>query len=238
MSKIFLITRDNKAQFAAYTVSAANLDKFNAGEIGEDLSGWPVTSALDVAKVSFTGVTAADFVRALTGDAPARFKTTAQIQERVWAALTATIDLPEFGGEPVKAAKPAKAPKEPKAAKAPKEPKPAKAPKEPKVAKPRKPRSSLSLPPKDKLYACRAGTKQAALIDALSRPNGATLADLRAATDKVKFGQTWRDASIRSALSHDVNTVKGYGVRTEMRDGEPVFFLVYPKGFTAPVPHK
>jgi hypothetical protein len=62
----------------------------------------------------------------------------------------------------------------------------------------------INLPPKpaSQLCACRAGSKQAILIDHLAR--GATLAELVAALNP------WTESSVKSALYWDVAKVKGY----------------------------
>jgi hypothetical protein len=88
------------------------------------------------------------------------------------------------------------------------------------------------VPPKDvsQLRACRAGSKQAILIDHLA--SGETLAELVAA---LKPGS---DSSVKSALYWDVNKVKGYGVRTVTADDSTQrYHLVLPKGAGAPLDH-
>lgn len=104
--------------------------------------------------------------------------------------------------------------------------------------------------------ACREGTKQAVLVDLLSRKEGATFAELHAAMNGPDFKhlKPWAEVTTRSALSWDVHAVKGYGVRTEFKtvealkaDGRKasgakdalvaVYHLVLPKGMKAPLPH-
>jgi hypothetical protein len=85
--------------------------------------------------------------------------------------------------------------------------------------------AGVNLPAKDasQLRACRAGSKQAILIDHLAK--GATLAELVAALSP------WSESSVKSALYWDVAKVKGYGVRTETADdGTQRYHLVLPKG--------
>jgi hypothetical protein len=62
--------------------------------------------------------------------------------------------------------------------------------------------------------ACRADSKQAAIIDCLL--TGATLWELVGATSRNASGggKDWSESSVRSALHWDVHSVKGYGVRT------------------------
>ena len=89
---------------------------------------------------------------------------------------------------------------------------------------------SLPAKPASQLRACRAGSKQAILIDHLAR--GATLAELVAAL------APWTESSVKSALYWDVAKVKGYGVRTETSDdGTQRYRLVLPKDVEAPLGH-
>jgi hypothetical protein len=90
----------------------------------------------------------------------------------------------------------------------------------------------VNLPAKaaSQLRACRAGSKQAILIDHLGK--GATLAEL------VTALAPWTESSVKSALYWDVAKVKGYGVRTETSDdGAQRYHLVLPKGVEAPLGH-
>jgi hypothetical protein len=89
-------------------------------------------------------------------------------------------------------------------------PQPAPAP-QPK-AKPRKPRA-ITLAPKKQARACKAGTKQARLVDLLARPGGASMAELREAL------APWKDVTIKSGLTWDMNHQKGYGIRTTFENG-------------------
>jgi hypothetical protein len=78
---------------------------------------------------------------------------------------------------------------------------------------------------------CRADTKQAMLVDALARVNGASLTDL------IALFPTWQVKSIRSGVYWDVAHVKGYGIRTTWDAEDPRFHLIYQRGMTVPVPH-
>src|ERR671918_427790 len=81
---------------------------------------------------------------------------------------------------------------------------------------------NLPAKPASELRACRAGSKQAILIDHLA--TGATLAELVAAL------KPWTEGSVKSALYWDVAKVKGYGVRTETADdGTQRYHLVLPR---------
>lgn len=108
---------------------------------------------------------------------------------------------------------------------------------------PKAPRRSggVNLAPMKKVYACRAGTKQAKLIDLLSRPQGATFKELHAAMTSPEFDhlKPWAEVTTRSALGWDVHHVKGYGIRTTKREnGEDCYRLTYPAGMNAPLPHQ
>lgn len=120
-----------------------------------------------------------------------RFPDRATAARRIWqnlAALSATTPAPEVAPEP--AAKPA-----PKAKKA-----------------PRKPRG-INLAPKAEAVACREGTKQALLVDLLSRPCGASMTEL------LRHLHPWKPVTVKSGLSWDMNSLKGYGIRTTFENG-------------------
>jgi hypothetical protein len=122
-------------------------------------------------------------------------------------------------------------------------------------------RISVNLAPKPlgQQKACRADSKQAAIIDCLV--DGATLWELTGATSRnASGGKDWSESSVPSALHWDVHSVKGYGVRTELMTPRraydagheasvehwlgtehevivPVYFLVLPAGMSKPLPH-
>ena len=75
----------------------------------------------------------------------------------------------------------------------------------------------LNLAPKKTVYARRAGSKQAILVDMLSRPEGATFGELYDAL--AASGKPWRGVTIRSGLAWDINHIAGYGVTSELLDG-------------------
>lgn len=105
---------------------------------------------------------------------------------------------------------------------------------------PHKRTKGVNLNPKKTVYACRAGSKQAKIIDMLSRASGASFAELHEAMTSAEFAhlKPWQEITTRSALNWDVNKVKGYGIRTSYRpNGEAVYHLTYPAGVTAPLPH-
>ena len=95
------------------------------------------------------------------------------------------------------------------------EPETAPKPKAKPAAKPKAPRRSrgINLAPKAEAKPCRAGTKQATLVDLLSRPSGATMREL------VDALGNWKPVTVKSGLSWDMNAVKGYGIRTRFLTG-------------------
>lgn len=103
--------------------------------------------------------------------------------------------------------------------------------------KPSAPRrgTGINLAPKDKVYPCRPGTKQAILVDMLSREQGATMGELLEALSGGK--KPWQEVTVKSGLSWDMNKVKGYGIRTTKRGDEDCHHLTYPEGMDAPLPH-
>lgn len=126
-----------------------------------------------------------------------RFSNKQTAAKRVWANLE---DLQE---QAIEAAKAKKAPKAKKEA-------------APKVAKPRKSKG-VNLAPLERAYACREGSKQAALLDALARSGGASMAEL---LEILSWGGTpWKEVTVKSGLNWDMNKVKGYGIRTEFQNG-------------------
>jgi hypothetical protein len=132
------------------------------------------------------------------------------------------------------------------------------------VVKPPRASKGINLAPKPagQIKTCRAGTKQAELVDALM--DGSTLWELEGVCSRNASGgkKNWKADSIRSAMYWDINKVKGYGVRTEMMTPRqaydagheasvehwlgtqqeheaivPVYFLVLPAGMAAPLAH-
>lgn len=85
---------------------------------------------------------------------------------------------------------------------------------------------------KTKIRAVRAGTKSAQLIDMLARPNGATLSQL-----EEQLSKSGKKVNPRAWMSWTLNSVVGYGVRSE-RDGSDIrCYLKYPEGMRQPVEH-
>jgi hypothetical protein len=77
---------------------------------------------------------------------------------------------------------------------------------------PLKPRG-INLAPKAAAVACREGTKQALLVDLLSRPCGASMTEL------LRHLHPWKPVTVKSGLSWDMNSLKGYGIRTTFENG-------------------
>lgn len=77
--------------------------------------------------------------------------------------------------------------------------------------------------------ACREGTKQAALLDMIRRPKGASMEEL---IEGLSGGnKPWTEATVRSGFGWDLKN-KGYGVRSEFTaDGTERFHLVLPAKF-------
>lgn len=73
----------------------------------------------------------------------------------------------------------------------------------------------INLTPKAKVYPCREGSKQAILVDMLSRSGGATMEELIRA---LEHGKAWKEVTVKSGLNWDMNKVKGYGIRTTFRN--------------------
>lgn len=76
----------------------------------------------------------------------------------------------------------------------------------------------LALAPKKTVYPRKADSKQALLIDLLSRPQGVTFGELYDAL--AATGKPWQGVTIRSGLAWDVNNIAGYGVTSELFNGE------------------
>lgn len=126
-----------------------------------------------------------------------RFPDRSTAARRIWANLCALSAVPEAAPE---------APAQPVP-----QPEPAPQPEAQKRHKPRRSRG-ITVAPKAQARACKAGTKQAVLVDMLSRPGGASMSELREALGN------WSDVTIRSGLTWDMAN-KGYGIRTTHEDG-------------------
>lgn len=84
----------------------------------------------------------------------------------------------------------------------------------------------------------RPGSNQAVLATALL--HGCTMEEAAKILNKARLerdpASSLVDKSVVSAtISYDLCKIKGYGVRAEIVDDEAKYFLVLPKGMTAPV---
>lgn len=111
---------------------------------------------------------------------------------------------------------------------------PAKATDYPAPAKAPRRGTGITLAPKATVYPCREGTKQAILVDMLSRPQGATMDEL---LEALSGGKPWLEVTVKSGLNWDMNKIKGYGIRTTKRGDADCYHLVLPAGLTAPLAH-
>ncbi len=142
-----------------------------------------------------------------------RFSTRGVGVKRTWALLT---EQGEAAPAAAKSVKPKVAPKA-----------------KPATTERRVHRGTNLLPPSDGApIPCRAGTKQAIMLDLLSTPNGATMDDLIKALSGGR--KPWTEGSVRAGFGWDMKQ-KGYGVRSEFDDdGVERFFIVLPKGHDIP----
>lgn len=95
--------------------------------------------------------------------------------------------------------------------------------------------TGINLAPKATVYPCKEGTKQAMMVDLLSRPEGATMEELIAALSGGN--KPWQEVTVKSGLNWDMNKIKGYGIRTTKRGDADCYHLVLPAGLSAPLPH-
>ena len=99
-------------------------------------------------------------------------------------------------------------------------------------AKPRARRGTDLKPTGEPVKPCLIGSKQAVLVDELSRPDGVTMAQLIAALSAG--GKPWQEQTVRSGFGWDLKR-KGYGVRSTIDpDGAELFRLVVPDGQAIP----
>lgn len=101
------------------------------------------------------------------------------------------------------------------------------------ASKKRETKGFEALPVEGKVRAVRASSKIAAIIDAIAKPGGSTLAEIAALT-VAGAPLLSPKATVRGLLAFDLRGVLGYGYTSS--DGERVSIL-YPKGLSAPIPH-
>jgi hypothetical protein len=73
---------------------------------------------------------------------------------------------------------------------------------------------------KTRVFPRKEGTAQAALVDLLARPQGATFAEMYDTLKAARNGKPWTGVSIRSMIAWDINHLTGYGVTSEALNGE------------------
>lgn len=100
--------------------------------------------------------------------------------------------------------------------------------KETPVKKNAKPRGTNLMPPGFQPLPCREGSKQALLLDMLSRKNGSTMSELIEALSGGN--KPWTEATVRSGFGWDMK-LKGYGVHSTFdEDGTTErFHIVLPE---------
>jgi hypothetical protein len=207
--------------FATITLApfavAFHADQATAETAADGTDSFVVTSEADLTeltKAQLTQLYVDSIPEGSNIDANATFRTKADAAKAVFANLTDRAETPAQEAD--------ETPAEEKAA-------------EPKA---RKLSKGINLAPKAKTLPCRAGTKQAVILDLISRPQGATMQELR---DALSHGKPWLDVTIKSGLSWDMNSVKGYGIRTTVREenGQEVhaYHAVFPEGQTGPLAH-
>lgn len=89
----------------------------------------------------------------------------------------------------------------------------------------RKPRGTNLEPLPGAPVPCRVGSKQSILLDMLAQPGGASMGELIAGLSGGK--KPWTEATVRSGFGWDMKQ-KGYGVRSEFKEGVEYFFIVLP----------
>lgn len=103
------------------------------------------------------------------------------------------------------------------------------------AAKPAKEKSERGNFPAAKVAeAVKAGSGQAVFIDLLARKKGATVTEIVEALHKN--GSSAQEGSVRTFIP-SLARAKGYGLHSEKKGDETTYFLLFPEGTTAPVPH-
>lgn len=176
--------------------------------------------------VAFYNVTAAAISPSLAE--VKRFADKASAAKRLWANLQ---DLINKEPEPA----PAKV-EAPKADKARDKAKPANIKDYPAPKTGARKSTGINLAPMKVAYPCREGSKQAILVDMLSRVQGATMNELLKALSGGD--KPWLEISVKSGMNWDMNKIKGYGIRTTKREEFDCYHLVLPKGMDKPHPHQ
>ncbi len=170
-----------------------------------------------------------DVIRRFADRATGVKRTLVLLDEHLKAAKVAAKATPA----PAPAAKPAPAPAPvataPAATPAPAAKKVPAAKKTPAAKVPAVRRGTNLIPLGHEPQACREGSKQAILLDALQVKGGASMVQL---IDALSGGnKPWTEATVRSGFGWDLKN-KGYGVKSEFdKDGVERFHLVLPAKF-------
>jgi hypothetical protein len=100
-------------------------------------------------------------------------------------------------------------------------------------------KNGINLPPLESvtdLKSCLVGSKQAAVIDLLASPNGATMGQLLEATAGGR--KPCKEVTIRSMIGGALHK-KGYGFKSVISDVDvETFFLILPAYSSIPAPHR
>lgn len=92
--------------------------------------------------------------------------------------------------------------------------------------------TNLQPNPQFPVIACRSGSKQAILVDLLSRPGGASMAELLAGLSGGR--KPWQEITVRAGFGWDLKR-KGYGVESRFsKDEAERFVLTLPEGASIP----
>lgn len=235
---MYVVTQNSKGVAVVYEATEDEARLFNEApeQFPDDLSGWVIGDALDLeSEMSKTQMVA--IYNSLAGESLVKFQNKSTGASR-------TMPLIERNAKPFdellkgKVIIPGVKDPVPEAGPAPEE---SQFKTTGETGKPKRrgrtDRGIHNIKPLDRLVACRAGTKQQALIDALAK--GATMAELLDATSAKNGGRDWSEGSVKSGFYEDVNSKKGYGVRTEVvEEGKPEtyrYHLVLPEGVDAPL---
>jgi hypothetical protein len=213
----YIITKDVSSK--SVDVFAASPEQvqawYDTDALPASLMGWVIETRLDMSKVVLSGDELLELFNASRDNPLVKFPNKAAGYDRTYEVL-GTIALPF--DELLNDIKPAPAPKAKKA----------------KSSTTRKGKNGLNfvdIKPAARTYECRAGTKQALIVDMLAEGTS---------KDALVSATGWKEGSVISALYYDVYSKKGYGVKSELSADETfvVYTLTYPDGQTAPLPHK
>ena len=207
---MYLITQNTKGLAVAYLATAEQIKHFHnePEEFPRDIVAWTVDSENDL-NLELSGPEMVGIYNSLAGESLVKFPSKSIGAERTMPLVEKhAIPFEKLMGKTTDAPK--------------------------KRRRGRADRGIVDIEPKERAVPCRPGTKQQTLISALSK--GATIKQLVAALSSQHSGKDWKESSVKSGFYHDVNTLKGYGVRTEVvKEGDPstyIYHLVYPKGIT------